>query len=88
MSDVRGADRLLRRFQKMASPQMKEAVRGALQLATQSGDITVDAVQGASASLDAGTGYGRISNTLRNDGTADLTIHATTQHGDITARSL
>ncbi|SNX88225.1 putative adhesin [Streptomyces sp. TLI_55] len=68
--------------------RIAEAVRGALELATQSGDITVDAAHGASASLDAGTGYGRISNTLRNDGTADLTIHATTQHGDITARSL
>ncbi|WP_333605978.1 HK97-gp10 family putative phage morphogenesis protein [Novosphingobium sp.] len=30
MSDVKGADQVLRRFQKMASPQMKEAVRGAL----------------------------------------------------------
>ena len=44
---------------------------------------------GASATLDAGTTYGRIRNTLKNtDGTADLNIHATTAYGDITARSL
>ncbi len=57
-------------------------------LRTQSGDISVSAAAGVSASLDAGTGYGRISNTLKNDGTAELDIHATTSHGDIAARSL
>ncbi|MDI1463765.1 hypothetical protein QEZ54_22530 [Catellatospora sp. KI3] len=41
-----------------------------------------------SSGLDAGTPYGRISNTLKNDGTADLAVHATAAHGDITARSL
>ncbi|MEU4036138.1 DUF4097 family beta strand repeat-containing protein [Streptomyces collinus] len=67
-----------------------EAVRGALTLRTEYGRITVGAAHGVSATLDAGTTYGRIDNTLRNtDGaTAALTIHATTAYGDITARSL
>ncbi|MEU6218726.1 DUF4097 family beta strand repeat-containing protein [Streptomyces sp. NPDC047022] len=65
-----------------------EAVRGSVVLRTQSGDITVGAAAGVSAALDAGTAYGRISNALKNDGTAGLDIHATTSHGDITARSL
>jgi len=65
-----------------------EAVRGTVELRTQSGDITVGAASGVSAALDAGTGHGRISNTLKNDGTAQLDIRATTSHGDITARSL
>ncbi|GAA2709419.1 MULTISPECIES: DUF4097 family beta strand repeat-containing protein [Streptomyces] len=65
-----------------------EAVRGAVVLRTQSGDISVTAAAGVSAALDAGTGYGRISNALKNDGTAELDIRATTPHGDITARSL
>ncbi|NUW37853.1 hypothetical protein HTZ77_41615, partial [Nonomuraea sp. SMC257] len=41
-----------------------------------------------SAALDAGTTHGRITNALRNDGSAELDIHATTSSGDITARSL
>ncbi|MEU2587191.1 DUF4097 family beta strand repeat-containing protein [Streptomyces avermitilis] len=67
-----------------------EAVRGTLTLSTQMGDIAVGAARGVSAALDAGTSYGRINNTLQNtDGAAaGLTIHATTAHGDITARSL
>lgn len=67
-----------------------EAVRGAVALRTEQGDISIGAAHGVSASLDAGTGYGRIHNTLVNaDGAAaDLTIHATTAYGDITARSL
>jgi len=65
-----------------------EAVRGTLTLTTQKGDITVGAVRGVSAALDAGTGYGRVDNTLKNDGTPALTIKATPTHGDITARSL
>ncbi|GGN23166.1 hypothetical protein GCM10010109_38020 [Actinoplanes campanulatus] len=54
------------------------------------GNVAIAAAHGVSATLDAGTGYGRINNTLLNtDGTAAaLTIHATTTHGDITARSL
>ncbi|MFI6055337.1 DUF4097 family beta strand repeat-containing protein [Streptomyces violascens] len=67
-----------------------EAVRGTLTLRTESGSVTVGAAHGASATLDAGTTYGRVNNALNNtQGTAaDLTIHATTNYGDITARSL
>ncbi|MEV4414768.1 DUF4097 family beta strand repeat-containing protein [Catellatospora sp. NPDC049609] len=67
-----------------------EATSGAVVLRTQMGDVTVGAAHGVSASLDAGTGYGRIHSALTNtDGAAaGLTIHATTTHGDITARSL
>ncbi|WP_106401239.1 DUF4097 family beta strand repeat-containing protein [Actinocorallia populi] len=65
-----------------------EAVRGTVVLRTQAGQITVGAAPGVSASLDAGTSHGRITNALKNDGTADLAIQATTAHGDITARSL
>ncbi|MFC5800011.1 DUF4097 family beta strand repeat-containing protein [Streptomyces formicae] len=68
--------------------RINEAVRGTVVLGTQSGDISVAAAAGVSAALDAGTGYGRVSNALKNDGTADLHIRATTDHGDITARSL
>jgi DUF4097 and DUF4098 domain-containing protein YvlB len=69
--------------------QIAEAVRGTLVLRTQMGDVSVGAARGVSASLDAGTGYGRIHNSLKNiDGTADLDIHATTGYGDIVARSI
>jgi DUF4097 and DUF4098 domain-containing protein YvlB len=68
--------------------RITEAVHGAVVLRTQSGDITVAAAASVSAALDAGTGYGRINNALRNDGTAELNIRATTSHGDITTRSL
>ncbi|MEU1374840.1 DUF4097 family beta strand repeat-containing protein [Streptomyces triculaminicus] len=66
-----------------------EAMHGAVTLRTEHGEISVGAARGVSASLDAGTAYGRIHNTLKNaDGTADVTIHATTSYGNITARSL
>ncbi|WP_433299185.1 DUF4097 family beta strand repeat-containing protein [Actinoplanes sp. CA-030573] len=65
-----------------------EAVRGELVLTTQAGSITVVAAPGVSASLDAATAYGRISNGLKNDGTSELAVRATTSYGDITARSL
>jgi hypothetical protein len=68
--------------------RIAEAMRGTVVLRTQSGDISVGAAAGVSAALDAGTGYGRVSNSLKNDGTAELDIRATTSHGDITARSL
>ena len=68
--------------------RITEAVRGTVVLRTQSGDISVAAATGVSAALDAGTGYGRVSNALKNDGTAELDIRATTTRGDITARSL
>lgn len=67
-----------------------EAQHGTLTLRTEHGGISVGAARGVSAALDAGTGYGRIHNTLKNaDGAAaGLTINATTAYGDITARSL
>jgi DUF4097 and DUF4098 domain-containing protein YvlB len=70
--------------------RITEAVRGTVTLRTEAGQITVGAARGVSATLDAGTAYGRIDNALRNtDGAAaQLTIHATTSYGDITARSL
>lgn len=70
--------------------RVAEAVRGTVTLQTQAGGISVGAARGVSASLDAGTAFGRISNTLQNTegGAADLRIHATTAYGDITARSL
>ena len=68
--------------------RITEAVRGTVVLRTQSGDITVGAAPGVSAALDAGTSHGRISNVLKNDGTAELDIRATTSDGDITAHSL
>ncbi|MFF3089517.1 DUF4097 family beta strand repeat-containing protein [Streptomyces nojiriensis] len=69
--------------------QVTEAVRGTVELTTQAGDITVGAARGVSATLDAGTAYGRIHNALNNtEGAgAGLTIRATTSYGDITARS-
>lgn len=68
--------------------RITEANRGTVVLRTQSGGISVGAAGGVSAALDASTGHGRISNALRNDGTAELDIHATTNQGDIVARSL
>ncbi|MFE0331679.1 DUF4097 family beta strand repeat-containing protein [Streptomyces sp. NPDC058960] len=68
--------------------RIAEAGRGTVVLRTESGDISVAAAAGVSAALDAGTGHGRISNALKNDGTTELDIRATTSHGDITARSL
>ncbi|MET7697600.1 DUF4097 family beta strand repeat-containing protein [Streptomyces sp. NPDC005485] len=70
--------------------RIAEAVRGTVELRTEAGEISVGAAPGVSASLDAGTGYGRIHNALKNtDGAeAGLNIRATTAHGDITARSL
>ncbi|MGC4833062.1 DUF4097 family beta strand repeat-containing protein [Micromonospora vinacea] len=65
-----------------------EAMRGTVVLRTQSGDISVVAAAGVSAALDAGTGHGRVSNSLKNDGTIELDIHASTMQGDINARSL
>ncbi|MFF5482506.1 DUF4097 family beta strand repeat-containing protein [Streptomyces sp. NPDC012935] len=67
-----------------------EAVHGTVTLRTEHGEISVGAARGVSASLDAGTTYGRIRNALKNtDGAAaGLNIHATTAYGDVTARSL
>ncbi|MET8805435.1 DUF4097 family beta strand repeat-containing protein [Streptomyces sp. NPDC004546] len=68
--------------------QVAEATRGTVVLSTQSGDITIAAAAGISATLDAGTSHGRITNTLKNHGTPGLDIRATTSQGDITAHSL
>ena len=69
--------------------KIAEAMGGAVVLRTEAGAISVGAAAGVSASLDAGTTYGRIHNALKNaEGTAGLHIHATTAQGDITARSL
>lgn len=68
--------------------RIDEAAAGRVVLRTGMGDISVTAAAGASAALDAGTGRGRIDNGLRNDGAAALDIRATTEMGDITARSL
>ncbi|SDT80775.1 Putative adhesin [Streptomyces sp. TLI_053] len=66
-----------------------EAVRGAVALRTEAGNLSIGAARGVSAALDAGTTYGRIDNALKNgEGTPELSIHATTAYGDITARSL
>ncbi|MGW2518100.1 DUF4097 family beta strand repeat-containing protein [Streptomyces sp. NPDC001617] len=68
--------------------RIAEAVRGTVVLQTRSGDISVGAAPGVPASLDAATPNGRVSNALKNDGSAELDIRATTSNGDITARSL
>ncbi len=67
--------------------RIAEAVRGDVVLDTQQGAITIGAAAGVSASLDAGTSYGRIDNALKNTGTPELAIRATTSYGDIVARS-
>jgi hypothetical protein len=65
-------------------------VRGTVVLRTEFGQVSVGAATGVSASLDAGTSHGRIHNALTNTegAAAQLAIHATAAHGDITARSL
>jgi DUF4097 and DUF4098 domain-containing protein YvlB len=65
-----------------------EATAGTVVLDTLSGNISINAAAGVSASLDAGTSQGRVSNSLENDGTTGLDIRATTMQGDITAQSL
>ncbi len=67
--------------------RITEAVRGSVVLSTQAGSITVGAAQGVSAALVARTSYGEISNSLKNDGSIELDIHATTSYGDIAATS-
>ena len=65
-----------------------EAVAGTVVLRTEAGNVSVGAAAGVSASLDASTSYGRVHNTLKNDGATELDIRATTAYGDITAHSL
>ncbi|QJS99300.1 DUF4097 domain-containing protein [Streptomyces asoensis] len=74
---------------KKGDIRIAEAVHGTVMLRTEAGEVSVGAARGVSASLDAGTTYGRIHNALKNtEGAADLNIHATTAYGDIVARSL
>ncbi|MEV5968296.1 DUF4097 family beta strand repeat-containing protein [Kribbella sp. NPDC051952] len=70
--------------------RVAEAVRGSVVLQTVAGDVEIGAAAGASATLDAGTTTGRISNSLKNaeGASAELTIRATTTVGDIVARSI
>jgi DUF4097 and DUF4098 domain-containing protein YvlB len=68
--------------------RIAEAVRGTVVLRTEAGEVSIAAAAGVSAALDASTTHGRINNGLKNDGTAQLDIHATTAYGDIVARSL
>lgn len=69
---------------------LTEAVRGTLTLHTGAGAISVGAARTTSATLDAGTGHGRIHHALHHHPGTDteLHIHATTAYGDITAHSL
>ncbi|MEU2073912.1 DUF4097 family beta strand repeat-containing protein [Streptomyces sp. NPDC013489] len=75
---------------KKGDLRIAEATRGTVVLRTESGAITVGAARGVSATLNAGTAYGRVHNALANTegAAAGLHIHATTSYGDITARSL
>lgn len=70
--------------------KVNQAVCGTVELRTEKGDIAIGAARGASATLDAGTGYGRVANALQNakGADADLNIRATTSYGDIDARSI
>ena len=67
-----------------------EAVAGSVELHTDSGNLAIAAARGVSGTLDAGTGHGRITNSMQNaEGAgAGLAVKATTSHGDITATSL
>jgi hypothetical protein len=67
-----------------------EAVAGSVELRTDMGSLSVCAAGGVSATLDASTPRGRITNALKNDAGAGaaLKIWATTLRGDITATSL
>ncbi|MFF4188275.1 DUF4097 family beta strand repeat-containing protein [Streptomyces sp. NPDC001691] len=66
-----------------------EATHGTLTLRTEAGTITVGTTPATSATLDAATTYGRINNSLTNTQGANphLRIHATTNYGDINART-
>jgi Putative adhesin len=68
--------------------RITRAAGGRVDLRTRSGDVSVGAAPGVSAALDARTSYGRVTNDLKNDGTTGLDVRATTDRGDITARSL
>ena len=73
----------------MGDVTIAEAGSGVVEVRTGSGQLSVGAAAGVSATLDAQTSYGRIANALKNtDGaSAPLVIKATTGHGDIEAHS-
>jgi hypothetical protein len=73
----------------MGDITVTEAVVGTVMLRTGSGNLSVGAAPGVSATLDASTSRGRIHNALRNTegAAAALSIEATTGHGDIAAAS-
>ncbi|MFD4643899.1 hypothetical protein ACFWN2_41780 [Lentzea sp. NPDC058436] len=103
-AEFRGVGRLGDIAFEAAQSDIKIDEAADVRLNTQAGDVTVGRLNGSavittlkgnitvatdrSASLDAGTSYGRVTNSLRNDGTDGITIRATTSYGDITARSL
>ncbi|MZD06026.1 DUF4097 family beta strand repeat protein [Streptomyces sp. SID5785] len=73
---------------RMGDITVTDAARGDLDLETAKGDITVATAPGTDATLDAGTSYGRVANSLTySGGTPAVTVRATTAYGDITARS-
>jgi hypothetical protein len=74
----------------MGDITVAEALDGEIELSTGSGNLSISAASGISATLDARTSYGRIHNALKNSegAGAGLRIKATTSHGDITAASL
>ncbi len=75
---------------QQGSIHIAEAASDTVVLRTRMGDVTIGAADGVSASLDAGTRHGRIQNALTNTegAAAGLNIHATTDMGNIVARSL
>jgi hypothetical protein len=89
-AEFRGVGRLGDAAFEGAQGSVKLDEAASARLTLLAGDVSVGAARGVSASLDAGTTYGRIHNALKNtDGAAaGLSIHASTAHGDITARSL
>ncbi|MCK9794021.1 DUF4097 domain-containing protein [Isoptericola sp. 4D.3] len=69
--------------------RVDEAVRGSLELRTQAGDVSVGVAAGVTASLDAGTTLGRVSNSITHTGgDVAVRIRATTTLGDVSAHSL
>ncbi|GAB3585683.1 DUF4097 family beta strand repeat-containing protein [Leifsonia lichenia] len=69
--------------------RIAEAHRGDVVVSTQLGNVSVGVPSGVTAGLDAGTPFGRISNTIANSGGAPvLQIRATTASGDIDAHTV
>ncbi|MFS8100871.1 DUF4097 domain-containing protein [Lentzea alba] len=87
-SDIKIDEAAAVRLTTQAGDVFVGRLNGSAEISTQKGDIEIGVAAGLSASLDAGTSYGRIHNSLKNDGTPDVAIRATTAYGDITARSL